>query len=87
MLKSEQVANAFSRFVQVEPAPSQSESAAVSAASELNAERVTALKINTPNVCPYCQKTMRSNVQAVGVDVYVCDEDRHVAPMELPLQA
>src|SRR4051812_48350984 len=38
-----------------------------------------ALSIDEPDVCPYCQKAMRRSL-AVGLAVFVCDDDRYVAP-------
>ena len=37
------------------------------------------LSLDSPNVCPYCKAAMRPST-AVGIDVFVCDSDRHVAP-------
>ena len=52
----------------------------VSAGSAEGAVPVAAkLILDTPNVCPYCQKEMREST-AVNVPVFICDEDRHVVP-------
>lgn len=48
-------------------------------ASGSSASVVAKLVLDTPNVCPYCQKEMRETT-AIDVPVYICDDDRHVVP-------
>ncbi len=46
---------------------------------ELAASKAKPLSLDSPDVCPYCQKKMRPTT-AVGVNVFICEDDRHVAP-------
>lgn len=51
-----------------------------------NPEKVTsALSLDVPDECPYCQAQMKPCV-AVGIKVLMCDKDRHVAPMPNPAE-
>lgn len=38
------------------------------------------LDITEADLCPYCGDRMRRTT-ALGVDVFLCDHDRHVAPV------
>lgn len=49
--------------------------------AKTDTEKVTsALSLDVPDECPYCQAQMKPCV-AVGIEVLMCDKDRHVAPM------
>lgn len=38
------------------------------------------LDITEADLCPYCGDRMRRTT-ALGIDVFLCDHDRHVAPV------
>lgn len=68
------VASAFARWLPAKPATPEPVSAA-------SGERTTsaALSIEAHDVCPYCKAQMQP-CKAVGLDVFICDNDRFVSP-------
>jgi hypothetical protein len=46
---------------------------------ELAVDKGKPLSLDSPDTCPYCQKKMRPTT-AVGVNVFICEDDRHVSP-------
>jgi hypothetical protein len=64
---------AFDRFARKsDPAPQ----AVVSSVAE---KQTSALNIDSDSVCPYCKKDMVPVISG-GVECFLCDSDRHVAP-------
>jgi len=37
------------------------------------------LSLDAPDICPYCKTKMLPTL-AVGIPVFICEDDRHVAP-------
>lgn len=74
MATTSDVDSAFARWLPAKPEAPE----AVLAAS---GERTTsaALSIEAHDVCPYCKAQMQP-CKAVGLDVYMCDNDRFVSP-------
>lgn len=70
------IGNAFSRWLK------KPEDKKETAAPVVQPKReAAALSLDVPNQCPYCKSTM-TRTTAVGIDVYLCDQDRYVAPCE-----
>lgn len=74
MATSNDVDSAFARWLPVKPATPEHVASAAG-------ERTTAaaLSIEAHDVCPYCKAQMQP-CKAVGLDVYICDNDRFVSP-------
>ena len=49
------------------------------AAAATSTKEAAALSLDTPEVCPYCKQQMQPTT-AVGIAVWECEHDRHVAP-------
>ena len=73
---------ALSLFERLSPAPVPSVVPVLTQASTSLKEKVTArLEITKEGVCPYCSAAMRRTF-AANQPVWVCDTDRHVAPVK-----
>ena len=74
-----QALSLFERLSPSKPVPSVVPTTALAATSVK--ERVTArLEITKEGVCPYCSTPMRRTF-AASQPVWLCDADRHVAPV------
>lgn len=70
--------NAFSRWLSPKPAIAKTP-------EEATTKVTAALSLDDPHTCPYCKGLMKP-AMAAGIDVLICDKDRHVAPQPNPTE-
>lgn len=73
-MKQTDIESAFEKWKYHTTPRSSVQTAAVKANKE-----TSRLNLEHPDVCPYCHQKMRIS-QVASIPVYVCDEDRNVAP-------